>query len=225
MQIASIIALHRMLKGENGRQAMRRERKQYMRKHFWITSLGLVFGGLMVAAVSFAETVQTTTTTAPPPATSTTSTTTVKTAPPATTTSTTTTGPAVVVPGAQPAATTSGAPRAVLDQEALEKMGDAVCAPGFDAFVGNQNKNVCRSWANAPDIAYSCVWDKEGPPAYSATAQGPCKLDYTENRGSVVITKQQYKSNPPLDYGKTAYCCYRSSTGPTVSSTTTVITK
>jgi hypothetical protein len=106
------------------------------------------------------------------------------------------------------------APRKVIDQKALEKMGDSVCVEGFKAYVGMDSKNICRNWATPPDIAYTCNWTKKGPPAYASTDKGPCNLDFTEHRGDLIVTKQQWKSDPPLDYGTQVQCCYRSASGP-----------
>ena len=100
------------------------------------------------------------------------------------------------------------------DEETLEKMRETICAPGFKAYVGTDKKNVCLTKATAPDIAYSCVWDKDGPPAFAATTQGPCNLDFTEHRGRVVIKKETFADDPPLSYGKEAICCYRAAVGP-----------
>jgi len=97
----------------------------------------------------------------------------------------------------------------VYDEDSLEKMKDKLCSAGFKAYVGSADKNVCKTLATPPDMAYSCVWDKDGPAAFAATKQGPCNLDYTEHRGNVVIKKDQFKDDPPLSYGKEAQCCYR----------------
>ncbi|MCC6272945.1 MAG: hypothetical protein IT572_05720 [Deltaproteobacteria bacterium] len=125
---------------------------------------------------------------------------------------TVTTPAGTAVPGT-PTTTASQAPRKVYDMETLKKMADTLCVDGFKAYVGDEGKNVCRSWATAPDLAYTCVWNKKGPPAFPPTPQGPCSLDYTEHRGNVIVTKSQYKSNPPLDFGTEAQCCYRSAAG------------
>ncbi|HKY63705.1 MAG TPA: hypothetical protein VJR29_09820 [bacterium] len=102
-------------------------------------------------------------------------------------------------------------PRTVYDQETLEKMEDKLCVTGFKAHVGSESKNVCNSMANPPDLAYTCSWDEEGPPAFPATKQGPCTLDFTEHRGEVVITRDKWKDNPPMKYGSKAQCCFRAS--------------
>lgn len=107
-------------------------------------------------------------------------------------------------------------PRQVLDVEALKKMEDTLCADGFKAYVGTDKNNVCQTKATAPDIAYSCVWDKQGTAAFAPTAQGPCKLDFTNHSGSIVVTKTEYDSPPPLSYGKEAQCCFRAAQGPDV---------
>src|SRR5215467_14351226 len=57
----------------------------------------------------------------------------------------------------------------VYDEEALKKMANTLCTNGFKAFVGATKKNVCSMKATAPDIAYTCVWDKEGNPAFAPT--------------------------------------------------------
>lgn len=100
-------------------------------------------------------------------------------------------------------------PRAVYDQEALKKMEGKLCVEGFKSYVGNESKNVCNSTANPPDLAYTCVWDKDGPEAFPASPQGPCTLDYSEHRGEVLITREKWKDNPPMKYGSKALCCYR----------------
>ena len=123
----------------------------------------------------------------------------------------------VIVPAGQPITTAPAdvKPRKVYDQEMLKKMVETLCAEGFEAYVGDQGKNVCRNWATPPDIAYTCVWDKKGPPAYPASTQGPCNLDYAVHRGDIIITRDQYKDgNPPLDFGKQVQCCYRAAAGP-----------
>jgi len=97
----------------------------------------------------------------------------------------------------------------VYDEEMLKKMQNTLCGQGFKAYVGLDKKNVCSNQATAPDIAYSCVWDKKGAAAFEPTEQGPCSLDYTVHKGSVTIKKELYKDNPPLDYGKEAQCCFR----------------
>lgn len=108
-------------------------------------------------------------------------------------------------------------PRIVLDQEALKKMSKNLCTEGFKAYVSNDKKNVCAGRATMPDIAYSCVWDKKGDAAYAATVKGPCNLDFTEHRGSIVMTKSYYTSYPPLPYGSEAQCCVRAAKDSIVS--------
>lgn len=119
-------------------------------------------------------------------------------------TTTTTTPP----PPAPPAP-----PRTVYDQDALKKLSEAnkLCVEGFKAYVGTETKNVCNSTANPPDLAYTCAWDKDGPPAFPPSQQGPCTLDFTDHRGEVVITRDKWKDNPPMKYGSKAQCCFRAS--------------
>jgi len=105
----------------------------------------------------------------------------------------------------------------VYDEEALKKMSKTLCTDGFKAYVGSAKANVCSTRAAAPDIAYSCVWDKDGNPAFAPTASGPCNLDYTKHQGSIVITKDAFK-DPPLSYGKEAQCCVRPAKGVETSS-------
>jgi len=116
--------------------------------------------------------------------------------------------------------TTPAAARPSYDQEALKKMNNTLCAKGFDAKVGNDNKNLCSGKATPPDLAYSCIWTKKGEAAYAPTLQGPCNLDNTEHRGDIVITKADYKSSPPLPYGTKVECCFRAAKGPATTSTT-----
>ncbi len=121
--------------------------------------------------------------------------------------------------------TTPATPRPIYDMATLKKMNKTLCAKGFDAKVGNDNKNVCSGKAAAPDLAYSCVWMKKGDAAYAPTEQGPCSLDNVEHRGSMVISKADYKSSPPLDYGTSVECCFRAAKGPdSVSSTSSTST-
>lgn len=108
-------------------------------------------------------------------------------------------------------------PRKVLDEEALKKMSNTLCTDGFKSVVGVDKKNVCQGKAAAPDIAYSCVWNKKGAAAYAPTEQGPCSLDFAEHRGSIVITKEDYSSSPPLPYGTEVQCCFRAAKDPSVS--------
>jgi hypothetical protein len=100
----------------------------------------------------------------------------------------------------------------VYDEDSLKKMSKTLCTDGFKAYVGAVKQNVCGTRVNAPDIAYTCVWDKDGNPAFAPTASGPCNLDYTKHQGSVVITKDAYK-DPPLTYGTQAQCCVRPAKG------------
>lgn len=104
--------------------------------------------------------------------------------------------------------------RTVLNEEMLKKMSNTLCTDGFKAYVGSDKRNICQSRVTAPDIAYSCIWDKRGNAAYAPTPQGPCSLDFTDHKGSIVITKNDF-SNPPLPYGTEAQCCYRAAQGYT----------
>ncbi len=108
-------------------------------------------------------------------------------------------------------------PRIVLDQEALKKMSKTLCTEGFKSYVSNDKENICVGQAITPDLAYSCVWDKKGNAAYAATAKGPCNLDFTEHRGSIIVTKSYYTSRPPLPYGTEVQCCVRTAKDPTAS--------
>jgi len=101
----------------------------------------------------------------------------------------------------------------VYDEEMLKKMSDSLCTEGFKAYVGQDKKNVCASHAAPPNIAYSCVWDKKGTEAFAPTQQGPCSLDYTDHNGTVIIKKENFANDPPLDYGKQAECCVRPAKG------------
>jgi len=105
--------------------------------------------------------------------------------------------------------TKEGEPRIVLDQEALKKMSATLCIDGFKSYVSNDKKNICGGQVSAPDIAYSCVWNKKGEAAFAATSRGPCNLDFTQHVGSIVVTKTDYISRPPLPYGSEAHCCVR----------------
>lgn len=109
--------------------------------------------------------------------------------------------------------------RPAYSQEALKKMDDTLCVDGFDAKVGNDNKNICWGLATAPDLAYSCIWTKKGEAAYPDTLEGPCRLDFAEHRGNIIITKADYKSSPPLHYGTKVECCFRAASGPSTIST------
>jgi len=103
----------------------------------------------------------------------------------------------------------------VYDEEQLKKMADKLCTDGFRAYVGTEKKNVCMSRASAPDISYTCVWDKKGTPAFAPTKQGPCNLDYTEHQGSMIIKKENSSSGvkPALPFGTEAQCCFRPAKG------------
>ncbi len=118
--------------------------------------------------------------------------------------------------------TTPATSRPVYDQASLKKMD--VCTDGFDAKVGNDKKNVCLGKATAPDVAYSCIWRKKSESAFPSTPQGPCNLDNSEHRGTIVITKADYKSSPPLSYGTKAECCFRAAKGQPTSSVTSSTT-
>lgn len=121
--------------------------------------------------------------------------------------------------------TTPAVARPTYDQATLKKMDDTLCVKGFDAKVGNDNKNVCWNMAMSPDLAYSCIWTQKGEGAYAPTKQGPCNLDFAEHLGNIVITKADYKSRPPVPYGTTVECCFRGASGePTTSSTTSTST-
>ncbi len=106
-------------------------------------------------------------------------------------------------------------PHAVYDQKTLQKLADAaaLCTKGFDSHVGSNDKNVCQSKAQSPDIAYTCSWKEKGPAVFTETAQGPCTLDFAEHKGGMIISKEDYKSSPPLSYGTAVECCYRPASG------------
>ncbi len=108
-------------------------------------------------------------------------------------------------------------PRKVYSEDTLKKISNTLCTDGFKAYVGSDKKNICQSRVTPPDIAYTCVWDKKGTMAFAPSVQGPCSLDYTEHKGSLVITKDAYRSKPPLSYGVEAQCCYRAAKGPMAS--------
>ncbi|MBF0106410.1 MAG: hypothetical protein HQM16_13925 [Deltaproteobacteria bacterium] len=114
-----------------------------------------------------------------------------------------------------------GALRTVLDEDALKKMLNNLCVEGFRAYVGNDKKNVCQGKATTPDIAYSCIWKENGNAAFAPTDQGPCALDYAEHKDSIIITKDDYTSSPPLAYGTEAQCCFRAGQGPDTKTSTT----
>ncbi|MDO8643733.1 MAG: OmpA family protein, partial [bacterium] len=105
-------------------------------------------------------------------------------------------------------------PRIVLDQKALKKMSKILCAEGFKSYFSNDKKNICAGQTTAPDIAYSCMWDKKGEAAFAATVKGPCNLDFAEHRGSIVVSKSSYPSKPPLAYGTEVQCCFRAGKAP-----------
>ena len=111
------------------------------------------------------------------------------------------------------ASTTEGQTQLVLNENTLKRSSHTLCSLGFTAYVGTNKKNVCRSKVTPPNIAYSCVWEKKGNAAYSSSAQNPCTLDYTQHRGSIIITQEQFSSNPPLSYGVEAQCCARAEVG------------
>ena len=108
-------------------------------------------------------------------------------------------------------------PRKVITEDTLRKIANTLCTEGFKAYVGTDKKNICGKEITAPDIAYTCVWDKKGKMAYAPTAQGPCNLDFTEHRGSIAVTKEKFNSNPPLSYGTEVQCCYRAAKSPASS--------
>jgi len=107
-------------------------------------------------------------------------------------------------------------PRKVYDEETLKKMEHNICAQGFKAYYGSSEKNICRSKASPPDMAYTCMWDKKGPPAFAATSAGPCNLDYTEMQGKIVVDKSTFPHDNPFDYGTEVECCFRAAKGPPV---------
>ena len=119
--------------------------------------------------------------------------------------------------GANFPSTTKDQSKPVVNEATLKNISHTLCAAGFTAYVGANQKNVCRNKVTAPNIAYSCVWEKEGKRTHSLANQDPCLLEYTEHRGSITITKDQFSSNPPLSHGMEAQCCARSQVG---SSTT-----
>ncbi|QQR80173.1 MAG: hypothetical protein IPJ69_12755 [Deltaproteobacteria bacterium] len=172
-----------------------------MLKNISLTLASLSLGALLTSSISYAENKTTTV----EETSSQTTTTPVKKSIPATTTTTYNTTETT---------TKESEVRVVLDQEALKKMSGTLCTDGFKAYVGNDNKNICQGKATTPDLAYSCVWDKKGEAAYASTPKGPCNLDFTEHRGSIIITKTDYKSNPPLAYGTEAQCCFRAAKDP-----------
>ncbi len=174
-----------------------------------ISILG-VMSVLLISHVSFGQTSTTSTTVE-----KTVETKTPKSMPKETTVTTTTTQ---TVPPPTPPPTkviqTTSVTRKVYDEDMLKKMSDTLCTNGFKAYVGSDKKNVCLNKAVAPDFAYTCVWDKDGTAAYAPTVQGPCSLDLTEHKGSVIIKKETYEDDPPLAYGTEAQCCYRAASGP-----------
>lgn len=100
-------------------------------------------------------------------------------------------------------------PRQVMTQDTLKKLSDSLCTKGFKPYFGTDKKNVCRSKAETPDIAYSCVWKDKGPAAFEPDMKGPCGLDFARHSGRIVIDKNTYTSGPPLKYGVEAQCCVR----------------
>ncbi len=109
--------------------------------------------------------------------------------------------------------------RKVYDSETLKKISNTICTEGFKAYIGTDKKNVCLNKASPPDLAYTCVWDKKGTPAYAPTPQGPCSLDFVEHKGSVTIKKDTFPHDAPLSYGVEAQCCFRAAQGPATTST------
>lgn len=109
-------------------------------------------------------------------------------------------------------------PRAVYSPKALKKMGKAgaLCSPGFKAYTGNVQKNICNVQAEPPDMAYTCVWKEKGPSTFMATPMGPCTLDFAEHRGNMAMHRSHYKSNPPFSYGTDVQCCFRAAAGTEV---------
>lgn len=193
-----------------------------------LTLVGLSLGGLLTSHLSQAtdtynnkktttveQTTTATTTTAPKP---------VKKASPVKPVTVTTSNTTTLT-------TKEAEPRKVLDEDTLKNMIETVCVHGFKAYVGNDKKNVCQGKATVPDIAYSCVWHEDGQAAFEPTPQGPCMLDFTEHRGSIVVTKEEFSTSPPLPYGTEAHCCFRAAKGPSTSTvetsptTTTVVPK
>lgn len=109
--------------------------------------------------------------------------------------------------------TRESAPRQILTEDTLKKISNTLCTKGFRAYVGNDRRNICQGMSTSPDLSYSCVWEKRGAAVYASTEQGPCSLDYVEHRGSIIITRDEYVSRPPLKYGVEAQCCYRAAKG------------
>lgn len=127
------------------------------------------------------------------------------------------TKPVTTVTSTSSTTTTQVQPRKVLDEDTLKKISNTLCTEGFKASVGGDKKNVCQSRASSPDIAYSCIWNKKGAAAYAPSKQGPCTLDFAEHKGSIIITKEDYASNPPLSYGTEVQCCFRAAKDSAVS--------
>ncbi len=171
-----------------------------MYKKISLTALVLALGALLNSHPSYGEPKTTTVEETSTQTTSTPATVKSKKASPATTTTTSNT---------RLTTTKESEPRIVLNQEALKKMSKTLCTEGFKSYVGDDKKNICGGQAVSPDIAYSCVWHKKGDAAFAATVRGPCNLDFTEHRGSIIVTKSYYTSNPPLPYGSEAQCCVR----------------
>ncbi len=198
---------------------------QFQKKSF--VTLSLFLGVLCASHITLAtntydnkktttveQTTVQTTSTAPAPAP-------VKKAAPTTPLTTTTTNTTTLT-------TKPGELRKVLDEAALKKMSDSLCVKGFKPYVGNDTKNVCQGLAVVPDLAYSCVWTDAGSAAFAPTVQGPCTLEYAEHKKSLIITKTDYSTSPPLPYGTEAQCCFRAAQGPATSSvetspTTTIV--
>ena len=176
-----------------------------MSKKMLSTALSALFGILLFSPLAHAEQKVTTT-----EATTTQTTTTPSSSKKATPVTTTITR-ATVTKASEPKLQLDS--RTVLDEEALKNMSDTLCTEGFKAYVGSEKRNICQRQVTAPDIAYSCVWDKDGNAAYAPTPQGPCSLDFTEHKGSIIITKNDF-SNPPLAYGTEAQCCHRAAQSP-----------
>lgn len=103
--------------------------------------------------------------------------------------------------------------RQPLSEDTLKKISGNLCTKGFRAYVGTQNKNVCKSKAASPDIAYSCIWDSKGPMAFEPGIKGPCTLDFAEHQGKVTVTREEFPSGAPLKYGAEALCCFRAARG------------
>lgn len=112
--------------------------------------------------------------------------------------------------------------RKVVTQDDLKNMSDSLCVEGFKSYTGNDRKNVCQGKASLPDLAYSCVWVGDGDAAYAPTHHGPCALELSEHRQSVMITKTEFNSDAPFAYGTEVHCCFRAAQGPSSTNTNTV---